>query len=134
MAFEWTGPFLLQLASSPDVSAAAAVAGVSRTMAYKHRDADPEFAAAWQDALDASTDGLAGEAYRRARHGTEKAVYYRGEECGRVREYSDTLAIFLLKAHRPEVYGAKVDVTSGGKPVPILTVQVVRPDGVDDEG
>jgi hypothetical protein len=29
---------------------------------------------------------------------------FKGAECGRVREYSDTLLIFLLKATKPEKY------------------------------
>jgi len=30
-----------------------------------------------------------------------KPVYYQGEQCGEVREYSDTLLIFILKARDP---------------------------------
>ena len=42
------------------------------------------------------------EARRRGVEGTLKPVFYKGEECGQVREYSDTLLIFLLKAHDPK--------------------------------
>jgi hypothetical protein len=31
-------------------------------------------------------------------------VYYQGAQCGTIREYSDTLLIFLLKAKRPEEF------------------------------
>lgn len=100
--------FLTELAKSPNVSGAAKAAGFSRRTAYNYRDTDPEFAAAWDDAIEQATDNLVGEMYRRAYRGTEKPVYYQGEEVGAIREYSDTLAIFLAKAHRPQVYGDKI--------------------------
>lgn len=100
--------FLDALAESPNVSAACRAAGVPRRTVYNHRATDAEFAAAWDDALEQSTDALVGEAYRRALKGTERPVFYQGDECGRIREYSDTLAIFLLKAHRRDVYGDRV--------------------------
>jgi hypothetical protein len=37
--------------------------------------------------------------------GARRTVFYEGKPCGFVREYSDTLAIFLLKCHRKGVYG-----------------------------
>ena len=44
------------------------------------------------------------EARRRAVEGVERIVYHKGVECGRVREYSDTLLMFLLRSHRPQKY------------------------------
>jgi hypothetical protein len=104
----WTEIFLAELAKSPNVTGAARAAGIDRTTAYARAKVDPEFAAAWEDAQEQSTDALVGEAYRRAHQGTEKPVFYEGAECGRIREYSDTLAIFLLKTHRPHVYGDRL--------------------------
>ena len=43
-------------------------------------------------------------ACRRAFEGVERPVYYKGEQVGTWRFYSDALAMFLLKAHRPERY------------------------------
>jgi hypothetical protein len=119
MAGAWVGEFLAALGESPNVSAACRAAGVSRKTAYQLRGEDEEFRKAWDDAVEESTDNLVGEAYRRAYQGTVKPVYQGGEHVGSVREYSDTLTIFLLKAHRRAVYGDKgqVDVTSGGQPV-----------------
>jgi hypothetical protein len=130
---DWTTVFLISLAQTPNVTAASRAAGISRQAAYNRRNADPEFSAAWDDALEQSTDALVEEAYRRAYEGTERPVFYRGQECGRIREYSDTLAIFLLKAHRRATYGdqSKVDMTSGGKelrrPITIVEVHHTRP-------
>ena len=44
------------------------------------------------------------EARRRALTGVEEPVYYKGEAVDRTAKYSDTLLIFLLKAHRPEKF------------------------------
>jgi hypothetical protein len=125
---DWERVFLEALRKTPNVSAACASAGVARKTAYAHRNADPEFAAAWDDALEQSTDSLVGECYRRACQGTERPVFHQGEECGRIKEYSDTLAIFLLKAHRRSIYGdkAQVDVTTGGQPLTALAEALAR--------
>jgi hypothetical protein len=48
--------FLKALAETRRVGAAAAVAGTSRTQVYKLRQSDPQFAAAWQQALDSADD------------------------------------------------------------------------------
>lgn len=106
----WAPTFLEALATCPNVSAAAKAAGINRQYAYEARDADPAFAAAWQDAIEQSTDSLVGEMYRRAIHGTEKPVYQGGMLVGTVTEYSDTLAIFLAKSHRREVYGDRQQI------------------------
>jgi hypothetical protein len=87
---------------------------------YKWRAADVELAAAWDDALEAGTDLLEDEALRRAKDGYDEPRFYEGEVCGHVRKYSDTLAIFLLKARRPEKYSDKVTATRqgvGGGPI-----------------
>lgn len=105
MQWDWAPTFLAHLARNPNVSGAARAAGVDRKTVYNFRDQDPDFAAAWDDAIEQSTDALVGECYRRAHEGTEKPVFYKGEACGTVTEYSDALAIVLLKAHRRPVYG-----------------------------
>jgi hypothetical protein len=104
---DWEPLFLAALAKAPNVSAAARAAKIDRTTAYSARGRNPDFAAKRDEALEAAIDDLVGEAYRRARRGTKRPVFYAGKPCGFVREYSDTLAIFLLKCHRPSVYGSK---------------------------
>jgi hypothetical protein len=110
----WSPRFLEALALSPNISAAARAAGIDRRTAYNARDAHPDFAALWDDALESATDNLAAEAYRRAYEGCEKPVYQGGEKVGSIREYSDTLAIFLLKCHRREVYGDRQEIRHSG--------------------
>lgn len=49
---------------------------------------------------------LESAAVRRAVHGVEKAVYFKGEVCGTETVYSDGLLQTLLKAKLPQAYGA----------------------------
>lgn len=104
---EWFRPFLVQLAETPNVSQACAIAGVSRQAAYVARENDEAFAAAWDACVNKAVDRLEQVAFQRAEDG------------------SDTLAIFLLKAHRPEKYreANRMEITgAGGKPVEITPV------------
>ena len=107
--------FIEKLKASPNVSVAAKAAGINRTYAYKLKSEDDEFAAAWDEAVESSTDAAEAEAFRRAVKGTVKPVFHMGKKVGGIREYSDTLLIFLLKAHRPEKYRDAVKVTGSGK-------------------
>jgi hypothetical protein len=104
MARRWEKAFLTNLAELANVSQAAKNAGVARQVAYRYRDENPDFAAAWDEALALGIGTLEDEAVRRARDGVEKPVWQRGEFMGTVREYSDTLLIFILKTRKPEVY------------------------------
>lgn len=107
--------FLATLSQTGNVSRACAAAGIGRMTAYEWKREDTVFAQAWEDAIEAGTDDLAQEAIRRAHIGVDDPVYYKGEVCGTVRKYSDTLLIFLLKSHRPSVYKESVDLNHGGK-------------------
>jgi hypothetical protein len=106
----WWAPFLDALGKSAVVLLACRAAGVSRATVYRHRARSGRFARRWDDALEDAVDMLEAEARRRALHGTDRPVYYRGEAVGTVREYSDTLLIFLLKASRPERYRDRLDL------------------------
>jgi hypothetical protein len=76
----------------------------ARTL-FRHRLADAAFATAWEAALQEAMDTvLEPEAVRRAVTGVEKPVYQGGEKVGTIREYSDTLLIFLLKGGKPAKY------------------------------
>lgn len=96
--------FIERLSKEPNITQAAHWAGYTREYVYTLRKEDPEFEKAWDAALEESLDLCEGELHRRAFIGTDKPVYQGGELVGKIREYSDTLAIFLMKAHRPEKY------------------------------
>ena len=100
----WQPLFLDALSRTGNVSAAADAARIDRTTAYAARKRSREFYEAWEMALDRGGDILEAEARRRAIQGTEEPVYYQGQIVGSVRKYSDTLLIFLLKAHKPAKY------------------------------
>lgn len=85
-ADEWRPIFLTTLRNTGNVRAACQACGITRQAAYKARDNAPEFAAAWDEALEDAIDALEAVAINRARTS------------------SDTLLIFLLKAHRPGLY------------------------------
>lgn len=101
---DWVEPFLSALASFGVVTHACKAAKVSRPVVYERKNADPEFAARWRDAVEQAVENLEAEANRRARVGYLKPVYQKGALVGKVREYSDTLLIFLLKGLKPQVY------------------------------
>lgn len=106
--------FLDRLAETGNVSTAAALIGCSRSGVYEQRNNDPEFSAAWDVALEVAADALEAEARRRALDGVEEPVFHRGETCGYVRKYSDTLLIFLLKGVRPEKFRERSSVEHSG--------------------
>lgn len=97
----WHPRFLEILGQSCNVTLACKGAGVDRTVAYDHKKQMPDFAAAWEDAKEAAIEILEAEAWQRAR------------------KQSDTLMIFLLKAHKPEKYRERteIDLTSSGRPL-----------------
>lgn len=99
----WADKFLSALVLQPNVSLASDAAGIDRTTAYAWRHKSPEFARAWDDALARSVDKLEASAFRRA-------------------EESDTLTIFLLKSHRPEVYRETSKVELTGQSVPVVII------------
>ncbi len=100
----WRPAFLRELAASGNVSCACRKARVNRQNAYEVKEHDAQFRAAWDDALNVACDALEEEARRRALKGCDEGVFYKGKKVAKLIKYSDTLLIFLLKAHRPEKY------------------------------
>lgn len=101
----WRAAFLLALSKTGNVSDACRASKKSRSWAYEQREADESFKRAWDEAMDQAVDALEAEARRRAVQGVDKPVFYKGKRVRtRVREYSDVLLIFLLKAARPDKY------------------------------
>jgi hypothetical protein len=133
--------FLAELARTGNVTLAAQEAKVHRTHVYQWRESDPDFAVAWDAALDQAADLLEEEARRRAYEGVPRLKFNRGkpimvpvvgadgltvrDKDGNVEmvpyiehEYSDTLLIFLLKGIRPEKYRERSEVKHTEEPVP----------------
>ena len=115
--------FLVRLRSSCNVTLSARSVGMSRSGAYEVKDRNKTFSQLWEEAIAEAIDLLEGEARRRAFHGADKPVVYQGQLSTRVdsttgevlpltvKEYSDVLLIFLLKAHRPAKYREKYEIS-----------------------
>ena len=98
--------FLEALSETASVCESLRRAGVPRASVYRRRARDRKFAADWEEALSVGLDLLRDEALRRAVDGVERPVFHGGAQIGRVRDTSDRLLMFLLQAHRPEIYRA----------------------------
>ena len=79
--------FLSKMRNSGNIRASCEAAHISRATAYRWRAQWSTFAAEWDEAKDDAVDWLDLEAWKRATQGQ-----------------SDRLLMFLLQAHRPDVY------------------------------
>jgi hypothetical protein len=99
----WIPTFLETIRKTGNVRLAAHAAGVDRSTPYQRARRDQAFAEAWAAAEQDAIDTLEAEARRRAL------------------ATSDTLLMFLLRAHRPERYrdtvNVRVDLRRGAEEV-----------------
>lgn len=123
--------FLRLYPKTRSVGKAAQKIGVSRQALYLARENDRDFDEQWKEITENLKEDLEVEAYRRAHTGCNRPIFYKGEKVGSVKEYSDTLLIFLLKAMDPQKYRElyKHEISGpGGMPIPFKCVV-----GVDGE-
>lgn len=141
---DWAPRFLAALAETGNVTAAARAAGVNRDTFYQRRDADEDFARAAAQSLETATDALELEARRRAHDGCPRVKFHKGEPLAVPgpggepvpyveHEYSDTLLIFLLKAHRPEKYRDRLDLTGTARMELVEEIVDAPGDGTPDD-
>ncbi len=71
--------FLTALSEGATIGEAAHEARINRVTAYRWKESDAEFAAAWDECLEEGTELLEREAVRRAVHGVEEPVIYQGQ-------------------------------------------------------
>ena len=94
--------------------------GVSITTLYDHLKRDPEFAEAFEDALQAFIDeNMFAPALKRARDGVERPIIggkFKDEIVTYERVYSDSLMAMMLRAHRAEFKDGKdaANMTASG--------------------
>ena len=126
----WRDAFIERLRATGNITLAATGAGVTRQNVYRTRSRNAAFRHRWDEALEQAMDLLEGEARRRAT-GMKRDVYYAGEVVGQESVYSDTLLMFLMRAHRPHLYRENMKVEhSGGMDVTgdrKVTFEFVRP-------
>ena len=107
---DWREAFLASLRLDANVSGACSAAHISRPVAYAARNNEPEFAAAWDAAKTMGLKVLEDIAIERAQSS------------------SDTLLIFLMKAHDPARYRDTVRNEHAGDPDNPLRIVVERKD------
>lgn len=116
--YDWKALFLVALAEVPVIAHACKAAGVNRVTAWRARETDPEFAKAWDDAMEEGIDRAEQEAFRRAVVGYEKPVWYKGELVGAETVHSDALLALILKGRRKKLYAERTELTGAdGGPV-----------------
>ena len=118
---ERVATFLAELARHGIVSRAARAASPHSTngcvMSFRDlRGSDPDFAVAWDEALEEAKGNVESELHRRAVEGWDEPIYggkNREQVVGTVRRYSDRLLELRAKALLPE-YRDKSKVEVGG--------------------
>lgn len=143
--YDWKPAFLEALRNVPVIRHACEAVGVNRTTAWRAREADEEFAKAWDDAMEEGVDRAEQEAFRRAVVGFEEPVVDKGRLAYRyerhvdpdgneqyrpvlddngqpvpltVRKHSDALLALYLKGRRKKVYADRTELTGAdGGPV-----------------
>jgi len=106
-------------------------AGITRTAAYRYRDEDPEFTAAWDKCVDRGIDVLEDECKNRALNGVAEPVFYQGVICGHVQRYSDGMLMKLLAAHRAK-YRDRSEISGpNGGPI-AMAIQMYIPENKRD--
>lgn len=90
--------FLHELAATARVVHSCKKADLPINHAYWRKKQDPGFHQAWEEALQLGYKTLEDEAIRRARDGVDAPVYYKGVKIATLKEYSDSLLMFMLKA------------------------------------
>ncbi len=123
--------FLTAFSECGNISQAAELAGIDRKNHYNWLKDDPDYPDQFYDADQKACDKLEQEARRRAIYGTSEPVFHKGEQCGVVQKYSDTLLIFLMKGANPEKYRENIrqEITgAGGGPIEVSFIS-----GADEE-
>lgn len=88
---------------------------ISRSAVYEWCSASKAMARDFEVAAQKGLDAMEDEARRRAFDGVAKPVYQGGRKVGVVQEFSDTLAIFLLKGGKPDKYRDRAEIRHTGK-------------------
>lgn len=106
----WQEVFLTALRETGHVGRSCEVAKIGKNTAYMHRRANPDFAKAWETAIEDAAYTLEDEAVRRARDGYDEPIIYKGKIIGTQKRYSDVLLMFLLKGIKPDKWADKLTI------------------------
>ena len=108
--------FIEYLSELGNVTDSARRVGISKVCLYQHKKDDPEFNEQWEAAADIGVENQIDECRRRAFEGIDEPIVHKGEITNHKKSYSDTLAMFLIKARRPEYRDkTQIDLNASGK-------------------
>lgn len=110
--------FLSSLRTCGIPSIAARTVGRGEVVFRREKSKNPAFSDAWDWAMREAADLMKAEARRRAVDGIDKPVFYQGDECAVIREYSDSLLIALLKADHEDFKQDDDDAATGRNSTP----------------
>jgi hypothetical protein len=96
--------FLAGFVAVMSVHGAARLAGVDRSCHYDWMNKDDRYRERVELARQMIADHFEAEIWRRAFQGVDTPLHWRGEITAWTKTYSDTLAVFALRALKPEAY------------------------------
>lgn len=119
--------FLEAISMTGNISYSAEQAEISRPTHYIWMEKDKQYALDFENAQEIATDKLEAEVWRRGFQGIDKPIYYKGKKVDIIKEYSDLLAMFYLKAKRPKEFREAADIRfPGGLEIKGVPVQVIQ--------
>jgi hypothetical protein len=147
--FPWREQFLAALRKMPVVQHACDTVGILRCTAYRARQADKDFAEAWEEAMESGIDLAEQAAIQRGVLGFEEPVIYQGvlsttvlrDAAGEpvldamgemvrvpltVRKYSDAMLALVLKGRRKKVYADRTELTGADGGALAMTDETAR--------
>jgi hypothetical protein len=104
--------------------------GVDRRFHYLWLKKDPDYPAAYEEAKSIACDAAEDEVWRRAFAGRDRPLSFKGKLTGdTIKEYSDLLAMFMLKGARPSKFreDSKIQINLNTPPA----VNIVAPEAID---
>jgi len=117
------GAFLAAYAQLARVDLAAKAAEIGRHTHYDWLKNDPAYPALFAEAQQLATQTLVDEAVRRAYEGTDEPVFHQGQQCGKVRKYSDRLMERLLEWRVPEFKSRQTIEHTGKDGTPLVPLE-----------
>lgn len=114
--------FLAAYSGCGRISRAAKVAKVCRDDHYRWMKGDPTYPKRFEAARQKAIGFLEDVAIQRATEGWLEPVFYKGEETGAVRKFSDLLLIFTLKGNHPEKYRERIDNRLSGEVTQVVKI------------
>jgi hypothetical protein len=116
--FDWRPAFLEALRHMPVVRHACRAVDINRSTAYDARNADKDFAAAWDDAMAEGVDRAEQAAFQRAVDGFEEPVIDKGKLAYRYERYTVTHT-HAETGEEVEEEKWRMALDANGQPIPL---------------